>query len=270
MPSTPPWEAELPRFLDLPVRSRKPRVSGVTHVLDKGLPPASAEALVEQAAHLVDVVKVGWGIGYVDPTLRRRVAIYREAGLRVSLGGTLLEVAAAQGCVDALARWAIDVGIDTVEVSDGLCALGAEAKTGLVRRLTGDFLVLAETGAKDAATPVLPAVWAQQMLADLEAGATWVIAEGRESGTVGLYSGDGGVRDDLVDELVMRVPVQRIIFEAPTKAQQVWFVRRLGPEVNLGNVAPEEVLPLETLRLGLRADTAQAAPVATGTPVLPT
>jgi phosphosulfolactate synthase len=245
-----------PSFLDLPHREGKPRSRGLSHVLDKGLSLAATDALLEHAGQLVDVVKVGWGIGYVDRCLPQRVARYSAAGVLVSLGGTLLEVAARQGRVDQLRDWALEIGMTAVEVSNGLGLLSPAEKTALVAALSTDFVVAAEVGSKDAAQAVVASDWVAEMQADLEAGATWVIAEGRESGTVGLYQSDGAVRDDLVGRLIDAVPVERIIFEAPTKAQQAWFVRRLGADVNLGNIPPDELLALETLRLGLRADTA--------------
>jgi phosphosulfolactate synthase len=248
-------------FLFLPTRSRKPRTSGVTHVLDKGATLPALEALLAQAGHLIDVLKIGWGIAYVDPQIRDRAALCRDAGVQLCLGGTLLEVAAAQGMVKALARWAHHVGIMAVEVSNGLEAMTPEAKHMLVRRLSSEFTVLAETGAKDGQSPVSPSLWVDEMAADLDAGAKHVIAEGRESGTVGLYYADGQPRTDLADAIAERIPLDRVIFEAPAKAQQAWFVRTFGAEVGLGNVGTDEVLALETLRLGLRADTAlQAAP----------
>lgn len=246
----------LPSFLDLPPRQAKPRERGLTHVLDKGLGLSATHGLLEQAGHLIDVVKVGWGIGYIDPGLRERVAAYRAADVLVSLGGTLLEIAVAQGRLEQLREWALECGITAVEVSNGLGLLERDRKADLVRQLSGDFVVAAEAGSKDATVPVDADAWAAEMKADLDAGARWVIAEGRESGTVGIYQFDGEVRDDLVASLLSVIPLERIIFEAPHKAQQTWFIRSLGPDVNLGNIAPEEVVPLETLRLGLRADTA--------------
>jgi phosphosulfolactate synthase len=245
-----------PAFLDLPTRQSKPRTRGLTHVLDKGLSLTATRDHLDTTASLIDIVKIGWGIGYIDPRMCERVAAYREAGVLVSLGGTLLEIAAAQGRIDELRSWALECGIATLEVSNGLGALDLSRKQALIRTLSRDFIVAAEVGSKDAGTPVVAAEWLAEMESDLEAGARWVIAEGRESGTVGIYQGDGAVRDDLVDTLTSRIPVDRIIFEAPNKAQQAWFVLAIGPEVNLGNIPPEEVLPLETLRLGLRADTA--------------
>jgi phosphosulfolactate synthase len=248
---------EGPTFLKLPARAAKPRSRGITHVLDSGLTPDGTRAFLGQAAHLVDIVKVGWGIGYIDPTLTDRVAICADYGCPVSLGGTLLEIAAHQDHVGELRDWALAAGITHIEVSNGLRALTASAKHDLITGLAADFVVLAETGAKEGNFPPTPAEWAQEMARDLDAGATWVIAEGRESGTVGLYHPDQGVREDLVAAILGQTPQDKVIFEAPRKSQQAWFVRQLGADVNLGNVAPASVLALETLRLGLRADTAE-------------
>ena len=249
---------ECPTFLKLPARTSKPRSRGITHVLDKGLTPDATRAFLEQAAHLVDIVKVGWGIGYVDPALPERVRMCAAHGCPVSLGGTLLEVAALQNRVGELRKWALDTGISHVEVSNGLRSLPTSRKQALIRELASDFVVLAETGAKEGNYPPTPAAWAHEMADDLEAGASWLVAEGRESGTVGLYLADHSVREDVVTAILARVPQDRVIFEAPTKAQQAWFIRQCGADVNIGNVEPASVLSLETLRLGLRADTASA------------
>jgi phosphosulfolactate synthase len=246
---------ECPSFLQLPARTAKPRSCGITHVLDSGLTPEGTRAFLGQAGHLVDIVKVGWGIGYIDPQLSTRVAICTELGCPVSLGGTLLEVAAIQDRVGELRDWALSVGMTHIEVSNGLRALTASRKHALVRELSADFVVLAETGAKEGNYPPTPAEWAEEMTRDLDAGASWVIAEGRESGTVGLYHADQGIREDLVSAILAWVPAEKVIFEAPGKSQQAWFVRQFGADVNIGNVAPASVLALETLRLGLRADT---------------
>jgi len=246
---------ECPTFLELPARAVKPRSRGITHVLDSGLTPEATRAFLGQTGHLVDIVKVGWGIGYVDPALSTRVGICTDHGCPVSLGGTLLEVAAVQDRVGELRDWALSVGMTHIEVSNGLRALSADRKRALVRELAADFVVLAETGAKEGNYPPTPAEWGEEMARDLDAGASWVIAEGRESGTVGLYHSDQGIREDLVSAILAWVPADKVIFEAPGKSQQAWFVRQLGADVNIGNVAPASVLALETLRLGLRADT---------------
>jgi len=249
--------AECPTFLRLPSRPAKPRSRGLTHVLDSGLTPEGTRDFLGQAGHLVDIVKVGWGIGYVDPTLEERIRVCADHDCPVSPGGTLLEVAARQDRVGELRDWALKVGMTHIEVSNGLRVMRAGQKQALVRELAADFVVLAETGAKEGNYPPTPAEWAEEMARDLDAGASWVIAEGRESGTVGLYHPDHGVRDDLVAAILELTPPDKVIFEAPRKNQQAWFVRQLGADVNLGNVAPASVLALETLRLGLRADTAE-------------
>lgn len=252
------WDC--PSFLELPERDHKPRRRGLTHVLDKGMTAPALEALLAQVGDLVDVLKIGWGIAYVDPTVKERVGLCQRAGVTVCLGGTLLEVCVLHDRVDELRRWAVGIGVEAVEVSDGLQTMTPARKTELVRTLSADFTVLAETGAKDGHVPVVTEEWLAGMEADLAAGATWLIAEGRESGTVGLYHDDGSVRADLVETIAARLPVDRVIFEAPRKSQQTDFIRRFGAGVNLGNIAPDEVLPLETLRLGLRADTAVTEP----------
>ncbi|MFM9134336.1 MAG: phosphosulfolactate synthase [bacterium] len=251
-----------PDFLALPSRDVKPRSRGLTHVLDKGLAPEQTSALAGHCAHLIDIVKVGWGIAYVDPCIAERVATYRAAGVDVSLGGTLVEICAMQGRIPQLRDWALSLGVTVMEVSNGLHQLDPSAKTGLVRQLSADFAVAAEVGDKDPEAPVVAARWIEEMESDLAAGATGGVAEGRESGTVGIYAGDGTVRSDLIDVVADRIPLDRVIFETPHKSQQAWFIDRTGPGVNLGNIAPDDVLPLETLRLGLRADTALT--VATG------
>jgi phosphosulfolactate synthase len=246
---------EYPTFLKLPARATKPRTRGITHVLDSGLTRDGIRAFAEQAGHLVDIVKVGWGIGYIDPVLPAKVRLCAQHGCPLSLGGTLLEVAAMQDRVGELRDWALSVGVTHLEVSDGLRALPPGRKQALIKELAADFVVLAETGAKEGDYPPTPAEWGEEMANDLEAGASWVIAEGRESGTVGLYRADQGIREDLVSAILAWIPQDKVIFEAPHKSQQAWFVRQLGADVNLGNVSPVSVLALETLRLGLRADT---------------
>ena len=246
-------------FLALPERTAKPRERGVTHVIDRGLPISTLESLLEVAGAHIDFVKFGWGTAYVSRHIRAKVVACSEANIRTCIGGTLLELATVQGKLREFVRWADSIGFDAVEVSEGTVEYGAGIKAGLIEALARDFTVLAEVGSKDTEAPVRPTDWAAQMEADLDAGATFVLAEGRESGTVGLYHPDGRVREPLVSTLVARVPVDRIIFESPAPSQQKWFVRHLGVDVNLGNVSTDEVIALETLRRGLRADTAGLA-----------
>ena len=246
-----------PPFLDLPKRSAKPREQGITHVLDSGLLVAEVESLVEVAGDAVDLVKLGWGTAVVTENLAPKLACYRAHGIPVVLGGTLTELAIAQDRVDQLVTWLRELDLSHVEISDGAIELAHERKLALIERLVGEgFTVLSEVGSKDASTIMAPYVWVEQIESELAAGAWKVIAEARESGTAGIYRADGEVRTGLVDEIVHSVPIERLLFEAPQKDQQVWFLRHYGHEVNLGNIAPRDVLSLETLRLGLRADTA--------------
>jgi phosphosulfolactate synthase len=246
-----------PDFLVLPERSSKPRRGGVTHVLDKGLPLPLLEAHLAQTGHYVDIMKVGWGTSYLDEDLRSRTELCRRHDVLVCTGGTLLEIVVAQDRLAEFGGWAKEHGVEAVEVSNGLGWLPTGEKSALVAALCKDFVVIAETGRKDPAQPVNPRQWVEEMAADLAAGAAAVVAEGRESGTVGLFGPDGAVREDVVHALLTTLPAERVIFEAPQKAQQDWLIRNIGPNVNLGNIAVGDVLSVETLRLGLRADTAQ-------------
>jgi phosphosulfolactate synthase len=242
-------------FLDLPERSAKPRDRGLTHVLDKGLSIAGVDGLMEVAGDAVDIVKLGWGTALVTGNLAAKLARYRAHDVPVVLGGTLTEIALRDGRVDGLIAWCKELGIGHVEVSDGTIDLTAERKRELVARLAREFTVFSEVGSKDDERIMAPYRWVQEIEAELEAGAWKVIAEARESGTAGIFRPDGEVRMGLIDEIAHAIDPAQMIFEAPQRAQQVWFIRRFGSEVNLGNIAPDDVLSLETLRLGLRSDT---------------
>jgi phosphosulfolactate synthase len=258
--SRPTPTSEPEPFLSLPERAPKPRRRGLTHVLDKGLSSAALESLVETAGPSIDFVKLGWGTGYISGGLAAKVALCRRAGIRLTAGGTLFEAAYRQGLVPAYARWLERWGITDIEVSNGAVAIPPTEKQALIRSLSADFTVVSEVGSKRPHDEVVISRWVAEFMGDLEAGASLVIAEGRESGTVGLYGPGGQVRHRLVEAIVAEVPADLVIFEAPQRQQQVWFIRRLGSDVNLGNIAPDEVVALETLRLGLRADTIDLLP----------
>ncbi len=245
-------------FLDLPSRSSKPRAEGITNVLDRGLSLAQVDGLVEVAGAAVDFVKLGWGTALATDNLEPKLARYREHGLPVVCGGTLTELAIAQGRVEEMVAWLSGLGLEHVEVSDGTIVLEHDRKLELIERLARDFVVFSEVGSKDDERIMAPYRWVEQIGEELEAGAWKVIAEARESGTVGIYRHDGEVRMGLIDEIAHAIDPGRLIFEAPRKEQQVWFLKRFGPNVNLGNIAPDDVLSLETLRLGLRSDTMEA------------
>jgi phosphosulfolactate synthase len=242
-------------FLDIPERSGKPRERGLTHVIDRGLSIAQVEGLLEVAGASVDVVKLGWGTAIVSANLRAKLECYAAHGIPVVLGGTLTELAIRQNRVEGLIAWLHDLGLRHVEVSDGTITLDPAVKRELIERLAREFTVLAEVGSKDADFIMAPYVWVEQIERDFEAGAWKVVAESRESGTAGIYRADGEIRTGLIDEIAHAIDADRLIFEAPLREQQVWLLKRFGTECNLGNIAPDDVLSLETLRLGLRADT---------------
>jgi phosphosulfolactate synthase len=246
----------LQHLLDLPDRSAKPREQGVTHVLDKGLSLAEVDGLMEVAGGSVDIVKLGWGTALATGNLDRKLERYREYDIPVVLGGTLTELAIAQDRLDPLIDWVRELGLRHFEISDGTIALDHRRKLELIERLAREFVVLSEVGSKDDTGAITPPYrWVQQMREELRAGAWKVIAEGREAGTAGIFRPTGEVREGLIDEIVHEIDARRILFDAPLKHQQVWFVRRFGPDVNLGNIPAGDVLALETLRLGLRSDT---------------
>ena len=242
-------------FLDLPARPAKPREQGLTHVIDTGLSTAEAEGLMASAGDYVDLVRLGWGTAYVTGDVREKIDRYRQAGVPVMLGGTLTELAWLQGKVAELRAWLEELGLEHVEVSSGTVRIPEDERLELIAAFADGFTVFAEVGEKDPAALLAPYRWVQMIKDALEAGARWVVCEGRATGDTGLYRPDGEARTGLIDEIVHEVDRRRLIFEAPRKHQQVWFIRELGPEVNLGNVLPRDVVSLETLRLGLRADT---------------
>jgi phosphosulfolactate synthase len=242
-------------LLDLPDRSTKPRQQGVTHVLDRGLSVSDVDGLIEVAGASVDMVKLGWGTALATSNLSSKLDRYRHHGIPAMLGGTLTELAIAQDRLEALIAWLDELGLAYIEISDGTITLDHDRKLELITRLARDFTVLSEVGSKDNDHIMAPYRWVEQIEQELDAGAWKVIAEARESGTAGIFRPDGEVRMGLIDEIAHAIDPGRVLFEAPQKDQQVWFVRRFGPNVNLGNIAPGDVLSLETIRLGLRSDT---------------
>ncbi len=245
-------------LLDLPLRSAKPREQGITHVLDRGLSLGEIDGLIEVTGESVDLVKLGWGTALATGNLEHKLARYRDHGIPVVFGGTLTELAIAQDRLERLTAWLHELELKHVEISDGTIELDHNHKLELIEQLAREFVVLSEVGSKDDTRIMAPYRWVEQIEQELAAGAWKVIAEARESGTVGIFRHDGEVRMGLIDENAHAVAPEKILFEAPQKDQQVWFVRRFGPDVNLGNIAPDDVLSLETIRLGLRSDTAGA------------
>jgi phosphosulfolactate synthase len=242
--------------IDLPARPQKPRSIGRTHLLDKGLGTSAIRDLLDVASDSIDLVKLGWGTSLVTQGLEEKIACYTERGIDVCVGGTLLELVYLKGKVDAFVDWIGVLGLKHVEVSDGVVRIPAEDKSELISRLAKDFVVYSEVGSKDQNVVVTPAKWVAEIKRDFDAGASLVILEGRESGTAGMYRDSGEIRMGLIDEILdADIAQDTLLFEAPHKENQVWLMRHLGPHVNLGNVAPEDSIAVETLRLGLRSDT---------------
>ncbi len=242
-------------FLDIPTREGKPRTRGLTHVIDKGLNLREIEGLFDTAGEYVDIVKLGWGTSYVTNNLEKKIALYRSFSTPVVCGGTLFEAVYGQRKMDDFKRWLEHYRFSHVEISDGTLEIPRDEKLQLIQEFAADFVVLSEVGSKDSDVNIAPYLWVQWMREELDAGAWKVIAEGREGGTAGIYRPTGELRTGLVDEIEHSLSFHDLIWEAPTKGSQAWFVRHFGPEVNLGNIPPDEVIALETLRLGLRADT---------------
>jgi len=242
--------------LDLPARSSKPRQVGITALMDRGLSLAEVDGLMEVAGSAVDIVKLGFGTAVATENLEPKLARYRAHDVPVVLGGTLTEIAILQGRVDAYVDWIRSLGLQLIEVSDGSITLDSAEKCALISRLVeAGLTVMSEVGSKDNTEIMAPYRWVEQIQAELAAGAWKVICEGRETGTAGIARPDGELRQGLIDEIAHAVDPANVIFEAPQKDQQVVLIRRFGPDVNLGNIPPAEVLPLETMRLGLRNDT---------------
>jgi phosphosulfolactate synthase len=242
-------------FLGVPARPGKPRETGLTHVIDKGLDLRGIEGLFETAGTYVDIVKLGWGTGYVTNNLAKKIALYRSFDTPVVCGGTLFEAVYARGKLDEFKSWLSEHGFSHVEISDGTVEIPRDRKLELIGDFARDFTVLSEVGSKDENVNIAPYLWVQWMKEELAAGAWRVIAEGREGGTAGIYRPSGELRTGLVDEIEHSLPFESLIWEAPAKESQAWFVKHFGTNVNLGNIPPDEVIPLETLRLGLRGDT---------------
>ncbi len=240
---------------NIPERTERPRSYGITMVMDKGMGLVGTRDFLSVAAPFVDIVKLGFGTSYVTNNLKEKIAIYTEHNIPVYLGGTLFEAFLVRDQFDDYLNVIKEFGLTHAEVSDGSITIPHIEKCGYIEKLAKHVTVHSEVGSKDAAHIMPPYKWIELMKAELEAGATYVIAEAREAGNVGIYRGSGEVREGLVQEILTQIPYEKIIWEAPQKAQQVYFLELLGANVNLGNIAPNEVLPLEATRIGLRGDT---------------
>ena len=240
---------------NIPDRTEKPRESGYTMVMDKGLSLREAEDMIDSSGDFIDIVKLGWATSYVTSQLDQKIKLYQNAGIPCYLGGTLFEAFVIRDQFDDYMRDVDKYNLEHVEESDGSIIMDHYDKCNYIQRISKNYTVLSEVGSKDAAKIIPPYKWIDQMQTELEAGAWKVIGEARESGNVGLFRDSGEVRQGLVEEILTQIPKDKILWEAPQKSQQVWFIKLCGTNVNLGNIATNEIIPLETIRLGLRGDT---------------
>ena len=239
----------------IPERTERPRDNGLTMVMDKGLSLRSAANFLDANGTLTDIIKLGFGTSYLTKDLKEKIKLYHEADMRVYLGGTLFEAFIVRGMFDEYRKLLLDLKLETVEVSDGSIDLPHDEKLEYISKLAKDFTVLSEVGSKEEGILIAPGKWVKMMDTELRAGSWKVIAEARESGNVGIYRPNGTAHVVLVNKILAKVKSEDILWEAPQKAQQVWFIKLIGHNVNLGNIAPNDVIPLETLRIGLRGDT---------------
>ena len=240
---------------NIPERTQKPRQNGFTMAMDKGLSCRQVEDFLSTSAEHTDIVKLGWGTSFVTPKLKEKLQIYKDAGIPTYFGGTLFEAFAIRNQFDDYRKILDKYDMPFAEVSDGSIELDHDLKCEYIKKLSDQVTVLSEVGSKDVEKIIPPYKWIELMQAELDAGAWKVIGEAREGGNVGLFRSTGEVRSGLVEEILTKIPSEKIIWEAPLKAQQVWFIKLLGTNVNLGNIAPHEMIPLETIRIGLRGDT---------------
>jgi phosphosulfolactate synthase len=239
----------------IPERTAKPRTHGLTMVMDKGLSIQEVHNFLDISGPHTDIVKLGFGTSFVTPNLREKIEVYRSYGMPIYFGGTLFEAFLIRNQFNDYISVCKDYDIDYMEVSDGSVTIPHAEKCGYIEKLTQHGTVLSEVGSKDATHIIPPYKWIELMRAELEAGSSYVIAEAREAGNVGIYRGSGEVREGLVQEILTQIPEEKIIWEAPQKAQQLYFLELIGCNVNLGNIAPAEVIALEAMRIGLRGDT---------------
>lgn len=245
---------ELFQLTKIPERTSKPRNTGLTMIMDKGLSLREAEDFLSISGNYTDLIKLGFGTSYVTPNLLEKIKLYQNAGMKVYFGGTLFEAYVIRNQFEDYLRLLDKTGLDFVEVSDGSIEMPHEEKCNYISSLSKRATVLSEVGSKDAEKIIPPYEWIEQMETELAAGCWKVIAEARESGTVGIFRGSGEIRTGLIAEIIRKIPIDNIIWEAPLKSQQVFFIKQYGANINLGNIAPQETIALETLRLGLRGD----------------
>jgi phosphosulfolactate synthase len=240
---------------NIPQRPVKPRDNGLTMVMDKGLGLKEAELFIDSSAHLTDVIKLGFGTSYISNNLKEKIKLYKQAGLKVYVGGTLFEAFIVRNMFEDYQKLIDNLGLNMAEVSDGSLEINHDKKCEYISQLSKQVTVVSEVGSKEEGIIIHPNKWTTMMKKELEAGSWKVIAEARESGNVGIYHSNGKTHTILIDKIIAKIKVENIIWEAPIKSQQTWFIKQFGSNVNLGNIGVQDVVALETLRLGLRGDT---------------
>ena len=240
---------------NIPERSLKPRELGITMVIDKGSSLQECKNLIESSSDYIDFVKFGWTTSNFSKNLKEKIELFKKANINVYLGGTLFEAFAIRDQFEDYIDILKEYNLKYAEVSDGSISIPHKKKCKYIEKLAKHFIVFSEIGSKDEKKIIPPYKWIKQMKAELSAGSWKVIGEARESGSVGLFRSSGEVRQGLVEEILTEIPTEKILWEAPQKVQQVWFVKLLGQNVNLGNISGNEVISLETIRVGLRGDT---------------
>ena len=239
----------------LPNRSNKPRKNGLTMMMDKGLSIREAEDFLASNTEHTDIIKLGFGTSIITPNVSDKVKLYHENGMKVYTGGTLFEAFAIRNQLDDYKKYLNKIGLEMVEISDGSMSLDHNDKCNIISDFSKNFRVISEVGSKDANVDISSNNWLKWMQNELSAGSWKVIAEAREGGNAGICDGDGGIKSELIDEITSQIAIDKILWEAPKKNQQIWFINKFGANVNLGNISPDGVIPLECLRLGLRGDT---------------
>ena len=239
----------------IPNRTKKTRDIGLTMVMDKGLSVREAEDLVSSSSDYIDIIKLGFGTAIISKNIKKKIQLYQKNNIKVHVGGTLFEAFIIRNMLDDYIKFVEELNLNTIEVSDGSIDLNHKIKCKYITDLSKKFTVFSEVGYKKSNRILAPSKWIKLMKQELDAGSWKVIAEARESGTVGVFRKDGEIRSDLIEEILSKIPNEKILWEAPKKDQQVWFIKLMGANVNLGNIDPKSVIPLECLRLGLRGDT---------------
>ena len=240
---------------NIPKRPKKPRTKGLTMIMDKGLSLNEAENMVVLKSELTDIVKLGFGTSLLTRYIDKKISLYKEAGIDVYTGGTLFEAFIVRNQIDDFYRLMDKLKLEMVEVSDGCIQMEHDKKCELIHKLSKDYKVISEIGSKDESLTIEDDKWISYMKKELEAGSWKVIAEAREGGNVGMFETNGDIKEKLIKNITKDIDISNILWEAPLKKQQIWFINEFGANVNLGNISPNSIISLECLRLGLRGDT---------------